>query len=237
MNDFIASNIFGWYQSLEEQLVDFLDVVPVHEQNLKTWSPKLATIMVESCGLIDSVFRYFSPETPKVRGKIKKRDDLVFGDYSKLYKNLLLFKRKVIFLARPPEYRIPFNDWRDSSKVPEWWAIYNKLKHNRLEKIFDANLENAINSLAGSLLVITAVQGLGPYLISQKWFNLRGFNPEVVIELSQKGFDCREPFTVETSIFVIVLGQKNFELPENIDDFRPLLYGGSSRLMAFFRKY
>lgn len=73
MNDLIASNIFGWYQSLEEQLVNFLDVVPFHEQNLKTWSPKLATIIAESCGLIDSVFRFFSPETLKVKGKIKKQ--------------------------------------------------------------------------------------------------------------------------------------------------------------------
>lgn len=238
MDDVIATNIFRWYQSLEEQLIDFLDIVPAHEQNMEVWSPRLATIIVESCGLIDSVFRHFSQGTSKIKGKNKKSDKLELPDYAELYKDLMLYKRKVIFLVRPPEYRVPFNNWLDScSEAPKWWSIHNKLKHNRLKNILDAKLESAINSLAGSLLVITAVSELGPYLISQKWFNLRGFNPEVAVEFSQKGFNCSEPFTVETSTFVVVLGQKNFKLPDNIDDFRPLLYGGSPNLMAFFRKY
>lgn len=238
MDDVIATNIFRWFQSLEDQLVEFLDEVPAHVQNMGVWSPRLATIIVESCGLIDSVFRHLSPKILKIDGKTKKRDELGLSDYAELYKDLMLYKRKVIFLIRPPEYRVPFDNWFDSSsKAPVWWSIHNKLKHNRLKNITHARLENAMNSLAGSLLVITTVPQLGPYLISQKWFNLRGFNPEVAVEFSQKGFNCSEPFTVETSIFVVVLGQKNFKLPDNIDDFRPLLYGGSPKLMAFFRKH
>lgn len=238
MDDAIATNIFGWYQSLEEQLIEFLDIVPAHVQNKKVWSPRLATIIVESCELVDSVFRHFSQETSKFKEINRKSNELKLPDYAELYKDLMLYKRKVIFLVRPPEYRVPFDNWLDSfSEAPKWWSIHNKLKHDRFKNILNAKLENAINSLAGSLLVITAVPELGPYLISQKWFNLGGFNPEVAVELSQKGFNCTQTFTVETSIFVVVLGQKNFKLPDNIDDFRPLLYGGSLKLMAFFRKH
>ncbi|MFX0137503.1 MAG: hypothetical protein ACFFDN_27950 [Candidatus Hodarchaeota archaeon] len=238
MDDVIATNIFRWFKSLEDQLVEFLDIVPAHVQNMGVWSPRLATIIIESCGLIDSVFRHLSPKTLKIKRKTKTRDELGLSDYAELYKNLMLHKRKVIFLTRPSEYRVPFDNWHDSSSMaPEWWSIHNKLKHNRLKNISNAKLENAINALAGSLLVITSIPELGPYLISQKWFNLRGFNPEIAVEFAQSGFNCSESFTVETSIFVVVLGQKNFSLPDSIEDFRPVLFGGSPRLMAFFRKF
>ena len=51
MDEMIARAVLRWYESLEEQIVEFLRVVPPHGPNFNTWSPQLATVLVESCNL------------------------------------------------------------------------------------------------------------------------------------------------------------------------------------------
>ena len=44
----------------------------------------------------------------------------------------------------------PFRNWALSPyKSPDWWPLYNGVKHKRLENIRQANLKNVINALAG----------------------------------------------------------------------------------------
>ena len=39
MDDTIAGAVLRWYESLEAPIADFLKAVPLHGQNLNTWSP------------------------------------------------------------------------------------------------------------------------------------------------------------------------------------------------------
>jgi hypothetical protein len=238
MDEAKAGTIVQWYETLEEQIIDFLKYVPLQDQNMKTWSPRLSTVIVEACGLIDSILRYISPSEVTIRGKLKKRDKLELSDYHELYAaKLKLPDRKVIVLTSPPTYRIPFDVWSKTSrkgffKAPEWWTIHNHLKHQRIDCFVKATLETTIDALAGSLLIIATIPDLVASTLRQGWLAIKG-NPEIIIENLQNG--AAESVTLETSLFAIWLG--NRPLPDDIKDFRPILYGSSPKLVSFFGKF
>jgi hypothetical protein len=235
MDEVQAGTIVQWYETLEEQAIDFLKYVPLQSRNLKTWFPRLSTVIVEACGLIDSILRYISPPEVKVNGKIKKRGKLKLPDYYELYATKLkLPECKVIVLTSPPAYRIPFGIWTKTAKEksfesPKWWITHNHLKHKRIECFIEATLETAIDALAGSLLIIATVPQLIPAVLRQGWLAIRG-NPEIIMENLQTGE--AESVTLETSLFAVWLGSR--PLPVAIEDFRPILYGGSPKLVSFF---
>lgn len=44
----------------------------------------------------------------------------------------------------------PFVNWNQSPyKSPDWWSLYNQVKHKRLSHYKNANLKNVLNALAG----------------------------------------------------------------------------------------
>lgn len=104
-----------WYEGLEAQVMDFIRVVPPHGCNLEVWSPRLATVLVDTCCLIKSIFYQFkddaATEQPNKRNPGARPN---LGDYAELYSSLLsLSKRTAILLTDTPEYCKPFGLWSD----------------------------------------------------------------------------------------------------------------------------
>jgi len=237
MDEATALNIIRWYEGLEQEVVDFLRYVPPQNQNMNVWSPRLATVIVEACGLIDSLFRYISPAKVTIYGKKKKCDELTILDYAELYSTKLkLPARKIILLISPPSYRSPFGIWsKQGSRIfttPTWWTTNNDLKHKRIDNFYKATINTAFDALAGSLLVISKVPELLPAVLRHGWLDLGGCNPEYLLEILKKGEEGR---ILETSLFALWLG--NWELPVDIKDFSPIRYHGSKRLLSFFGKF
>jgi len=48
----------------------------------------------------------------------------------------------------------PWDEWRKKSGVPFWWTAYNKVKHERHAHYDRANLKNALNAVAGLLVLV-----------------------------------------------------------------------------------
>jgi hypothetical protein len=238
INEAAGMNIIEWYSALENQLIDFFKYVPPQSQNMSTWSPRLSTLVVESCGLIDSLLRYISPPKVQLHGKEKRREKLELPDFAELYSNeRQLPNRKIILLISPPEYRTPFDVWLKQKKgtsfdPPSWWTTNNHLKHSRIDYFAEATLETAINALAGSLVIIATTPQLIPVLVRKGYLDLSGRNASSTIRNLQNGYG--EVITLETSVFAMSFS--NDPLPDNIREFNPLLYGGSARLKAFFVK-
>jgi hypothetical protein len=177
MDEATALNIIRWYEGLEEEVVDFLRYVPPQNQNMNVWSPRLATVIVEACGLIGSLFRYISPAEVTIHGKKKKRDKLKILDYAELYSaKLQLPARKIILLISPSSYRNPFSIWSKqvskSSTTPSWWTTNNDLKHQRIDNFCKATMNTAIDALAGALLIISKVPELLPAVLRHGWLDL-----------------------------------------------------------------
>lgn len=238
INETAGMNIIEWYNALESQLIDFLKYVPPQGQNMMTWSPRLSTLVVESCGLIDSLLRYISPPKVQLHGKEKRREKLELADFGELYSNeRQLPNRKVILLISPPEYRTPFDAWLKHKKgtsfdPPSWWTTNNHLKHSRIDCFAEATLETAINALAGSLVIIATTPKLIPALVRKGYLDLSGRHASSTIKNLQSYYG--EVITLETSLFAMSFS--NDPLPDNIHEFKPLLYGGSARLKGFFVK-
>lgn len=245
--DQYAGEVLRWYEGLEAQVMDFIRLVPPHgPHNLNSWSSQLATVLVEACCLIESIFYQFRDDAAIEQGKTirkakpGKRLFLTLKDYAELYGSLLrLPERTVILLTDTPNFRTPFSLWTNAH-VPAWWDLYNSSKHGRFEVFTKFTLTRAIDALAGALIVISTVPAFAPALLRHEWLPLGSWNPEALVPdycqtlRGQHSTSSEWPFTIETRLFALPIGHS--QLPLDTKDFRPLFYGASPRLLRWFGK-
>jgi hypothetical protein len=225
-----AANVIRWYQSLEEQLQEVLNVVPPQGKNPQTvWSPKLATVLVEACNLIESVLYdligsspSYDATTKKVtvpgESKPRKRDRLELHHYAQLYCGpLRLHACKAVFFHEPLGWQIPFDVWNGQAsfrRPPDWWTVHNASKHRRLKHFAEFTLEKAIAALAGALVVIAsapaevAAQDLCWAMIQHEWIDPVSEDTPHWLPSFYAGSACTDRhLCVETSLFAVLVGQ------------------------------
>jgi hypothetical protein len=224
-----------WYEDLENDLIAFMKVVPAQGDNLKVWSPALATVVAEGCALIDSLFRFPLPSLVAMNGKRRKRDKLTISNYRETYETRYhLSDRKVVVLTSPTQYCAPWFSWLGNSRgSPQWWQIHNDLKHQRLGTQEKATLTAAIETLAGALVVLTATKEILPTLAQRGWFNPGQYNLEFALTTISAGVGYYR-FTVETGLFVVLLSSD--PLPTTLDEVAPVVFG-SQRLMRHLLRW
>lgn len=225
MDEATAANVIRWYESLEERVVDYMKGTPPQGQNLRAWSPILATVLVEACNLLESVLYHITPEPPPSSLGLRSRSRLILEHYAKLYsKRFGLPGRKVAFFQEPFGWRIPFKRWARRKMVPkkglvfpapEWWNVHNASKHRRLDHFNEFTLEKTIDALAGALVIITTA----PYEPSGEELALamvkNGWTPTQTDILNfYKGRWGLYFFCPETRLFSVPLGEAS--LPKDI---------------------
>jgi len=100
----------------------------------------------ENCDLAKK-YNQLNRKTQKKKG-VKNWN---FGDY-------YIFKERDIknsFLhVRPLDKDIrPFENWLDEKNPPDWWNVYNLIKHDGINSKKEATLKNALNSLSALFLL------------------------------------------------------------------------------------
>ena len=229
----IAGNTIRWYTDLEEELATFLKEVPPQGDNLKMWSPKLATLLIEACTLTESVFYHITSSTAVVhiaRGDIV-RSCMGLAEYAELYAvHRRLADRKVAFFQEPFRWVEPFFRWAGQTtrtgfkeKEPPWWSIYNKAKHRRLDGFQKATLETTITALAGALVTLVTEPELLIAAGRHQWlpWTSHGLDAEQLRRYLADFFEGKFPGTwlsPETQLFAVPLGAS--PLPDNIDELR-----------------
>ena len=128
-----GGEILRWYEGLEAQVMDFTNVVSPHGNNQQVWSSELATVLVEACCLIESIFYHFKDDAATEQGKSKPGAHLTLGNYADLFGGLLrLPERRAILLIDILEYRCPFASrihllngvpFDAAKHVPGWWDL------------------------------------------------------------------------------------------------------------------
>lgn len=137
-----------------------MDYVPFIEQNKNVVSPKFIPIILESCSLIESVFRYMA-------GDNERRN---LRAYSQLYEHRLrLEEATTMFLAPRLQLLRPFLGW--NAKQPAWWEIYNRIKHDRITNYALASFTHAVNALAGLHQVLARSVIFVEQLTKAGWIN------------------------------------------------------------------
>jgi hypothetical protein len=236
MNEFNAAKVIEFYESLEQDLLNFLKIVPYEEQNFKTWSPKLIDIVVGAGSLLDSLFRTSMPEEKNGR----QRKDYNINDFYTIFSIDLKRLRSFVYLS-PPFVLQPYKDWTQSAPLI-WWDNYNKVRHDRLENMRLATIQTAMDMLCGLFEAIVQNQKMGKALLRHSWTDLGGLNPDLVMPKleSQKlseaiGMLGPRTLFVQSKLFATTLGDEI--LPDNISDIKPMQYVGSKRLVIFLGKW
>jgi len=240
MDDVEAYNCLMWFDSTERRLVKFCHDVPPQNQNLKTWSPLLAEIIVEASSIVDSLFCHIAGSADAATPTGSKKNNLGLPDYFELYNgDLELSKRKLILLTTPPEFRSPFNCWTPEN-APLWWATHNKLKHDRLKHMPAAHLSSAIEATGGAFMLFCAFAeehaSLLRALMRHESLSSYNVNPEILLKQAEgktlRSYLKSWPIWSLSRFFAVMLGGE--ELPSKIEDFRPAPYNGGPKLMEFF---
>lgn len=207
---FVVSN----FADLESQLERCLSFIPFVDNNKQVISPKFIPIILESCGLVESIFK-------EIEGKKGKRFDL--KEYSRLAEpHLFLEEATTIFLNPPILFLNPFKDW--IRRPPTWWQAYNNLKHDRLNSYDSATYENTIMALAGLQQVISRNVAFVSSMLAAGWFNSDSIDVGelVAARVSLSGVPLRV-IPVESKFFVsplhsnFVVFEKGQPTVENCD--------------------
>lgn len=161
------------YKDLERQFQSFLEYVPYLEGNENVCSFKLLNLILGIGGHVDSAFKEMSrypkfsnnDNCKRVLELLKESEEnikegkapktvpiwLSLKAYEQEYK---LSERMVIFKRLPErEDVIPFKPFNANMNSPEWWEIYNGLKHDVSLNIKKANLRIARDALASAFLL------------------------------------------------------------------------------------
>lgn len=158
---------------LERQFKNFLEYVPYLDGNEKTYSFKLLNLILSIGGHVDSALKEMArypdfsnnPTCKKIVEKLHESENSIKSGRPPLTiaiglcleafeKEYEISKKRVIFKQSAEKMEIiPFEPSTVKSKIPDWWRVYNGLKHDVTVNIKEANLQNALKALASAFLL------------------------------------------------------------------------------------
>ncbi|MFC2105244.1 hypothetical protein ACFLS0_00580 [Candidatus Bipolaricaulota bacterium] len=220
--------VISWSLELEERLENLLETVPYRPDTVNLFFPPLVSILLDSCSILDAVFR------DQYDGKAK-RDDLNFKDYAHEFEPKLgLQSCRTILLKHPPEFLEPFSGWIDpngSFQSLDWWQDHNDVKHDRIMHSNKATLRNCVLSLCA---LHQTVSQLECFFRAAKRHNLLHFGGWNEKHMEEFLYSDPEGVTVlfESSLFATPIGSRSF--PDDIETVDPYMFGKGKKLWRYF---
>ena len=167
-----ANNLRLQYFSIEQELINSFKYVNPVNSNLNTSSVKFASIIRESANLFEQVSRIIYEKLFKEYGKINISNYLTLDVFIKFNDLKFHCPSLSIIASENPNLLRPYgslDDWNDqnapeSTNIPSWWTAYNKIKHSPDALTNYSTLENSIQALLASYIIINRY--LGPGVIS-----------------------------------------------------------------------
>lgn len=170
----------NWYTylNLEKRLYDLSKYVTFDQQNRDTWSETFASYIILTGSSVDTFFRDLvecpcvenEPSFKEVNHRIQNRGNKSWNihDFRDAYEPIYEFSQNILKvpfgLSHYPVIQ-PFDQFSISNGIPNWWNVYNNLKHEYYDKLHHATLDQAINALGGLLLLNVLHKCSQEYLI------------------------------------------------------------------------
>ena len=151
---------------LERRMGDVLRVVPYEPIHMRTYSPVLASILLDSCSLTESILklsmdnvRYNSVASiTSLRAKrySGRPPYLNINDLRTVFRQDQFYEKKIWLLPRGAA-SLPWYTWRyPGTKNPKWWTAYNNTKHDRFGNARKATLNHTIHAMKGCFLALVS---------------------------------------------------------------------------------
>lgn len=139
---------WNYFLALEKDLEDVSRYVEFSTKNFRTYSIELAHLLLASASEFDVIAKgicgLFEPDSNA--GNIHEYHEILMRHIPEVRKEKAFVPRFGLTLR-------PWMSWK-TDQSPFWWRSYNKVKHQRDEHYTDANLKNALNSMAGLFIAI-----------------------------------------------------------------------------------
>lgn len=158
LNMFNSGYSTEMYRIIENDFIDFISYVPLEENNLNVYSPKLADIIMRCCSQIETFFKEWLMlpsldhlkriEIYRSKITIKKGPRLNIEDYGAFFEPRLRLSDHGLFVPTLNKSIYPFKEFSNNSKAPCWWTVNNNLKHHAYENRQEATLEIALYAIA-----------------------------------------------------------------------------------------
>lgn len=151
------------YQVIEQDFIDFIKIIPINdENNLKVYSPVLRDIIIRCSVQIEIFFKEWGKyecsenidnELYKLYNEIDKKTRNVKGARNWNFRDYFYLKEKYVkynplHIRETDTEMDSFSTWTSREKIPEWWDVYNAIKHDGIKSKSKVNLQSALESLA-----------------------------------------------------------------------------------------
>lgn len=152
------------FSELEKRLAAFLRVVPFNSEHQRVHSAVLASLLLDSCSLIESVLKS-AMDNARYNGVANiallrnKRyalqpPHLNINDLRVVFRADLFYVKRVWLLSQG-DVSIPWYVWRQPQAAhPKWWRAYNDVKHSRLDNASRATLGATVHAMEALFLVL-----------------------------------------------------------------------------------
>ena len=198
----------------------------------KVWSERFAELLIRIGSSVDSFLRYMlksksldnQDEVKKLRDKIEKKREKDSNwspniiDFRKTFDPIYQLSSVEVEASYGLTYYgiiQPFEDF--NKKKPKWWESYNKVKHEMLEQLNRATLENTIDALAAFFILNVLHKESQKYLIRHtniifaEYFGRREVERFLGESFIGVPVNVRSPFIARTPLFT-----HNFRIDENV---------------------
>lgn len=226
---------------LEEEFLNFIKYVPLVENHNNVWSMKLANQLLLIGSSIDSFLKNSLQYCLTILIEENSQEDnnnpqkvAEYEDYKQRLDsndtNMKIFRdvfNEFYHLSDEPVYVLsnkwdlkPFAAWSED-KSPDWWDVYTKLKHNRIEHRDKCTLKITLNALGALFLLNVYHVESRKKLMEQKKVIHSNINVRYLLKIMDKrgNIDEINPILAKTYLFGYVFkGGHYYNYPWHILD-------------------
>jgi hypothetical protein len=192
-------------------LIKIFDVIPAINNNYTTVIPNIASLILDSGSLIDTIYYSFCND----------KNIKLFNYFEKEH---CFSQIKSVFLEKPLRLFSPFyNCFSDNNEFnqPKWWSAYNGIKHSRLDNIDLCNLENCLNILCALHQIIAQEKIFFKALVVNNFiktnYNIEFVTNRLDYVYAKERSEKAKEIVIETNLFYSELGKSNNQ--KTVNDF------------------
>lgn len=139
--EFIDS-FWNYYLNLENRFINTTQYVEVDKDNYQTFSIEYIGLLQSICAEIDTIMKEICGFNQEDFKKISMYYEKIMKD--PFFKNIM--DEETIYIYKKINIK-PFDKWNEKNS-PQWWESYNDVKHERVAKYKNGNLENVLYALS-----------------------------------------------------------------------------------------
>lgn len=219
--------------------------MPLTVVNERLNAPILASVLIDACSLLDSMFRDMTSDPVHVNSISKTRHDCNIADFAWLHsQHLDLPNTRSVMLVSPPRYRAPFENWKSLTASQAyaplpWWLAYTDLKHDCLSNLDKATVGFALDALCALNMVISRRLDMIRIIMRHGWFPSDRYDISFVLGEVNEG-KLPDTFVIQSRLFAVPAGEPRGsspatrQFPTDLKDLKPHIFQSKKEFLEFF---